>query len=395
MNIVRLEHCVISLPMPLLPVVEDVGWWQGRDGSAANGPYRNNFPRRHSLADYQALSRFADRLSTRIVLGMVMGEWDRTNFLKDLPGATWMGAEWNNRLNQGPWLDEAADYLNSHSSHLEIALHGICHEFWHNGKMQRSEFHDTDNRMRPAALVRRHLDAYASLLEQNGLTKFPRLFVPPALYHSFGNGEDSIQALLHDYGIRYVTTRFSRARRYSEPVHPNMTWECGVTILERGLSPVDWDVPASPPVWNEPGPILPLHWGNLLHPDPGRNAEIVDAWASLLLEKTAGVERILAEGTASCWRQAGVFFLAEMHRQEETVVIDLGALPDMAAFFGPFFLKIQEEKPMNLICTGAEIIRDEVSLEHIRILKLLPEKGQREIVLSFKGEITKKSSVTP
>jgi hypothetical protein len=387
MNTVQLKHFLISLPMPLFPVIEDVGWWQGRDGSENNEPYRNNFPRRHCLADYQALVRFADRLSTRIALGMVLGEWDRINFLKDLPGGTWMETKWNNHPNQGPWLDEAADYLRTHSTHLEIALHGICHEFWQDGKMQRSEFHDPDNRMRPEALVRRHLDAYASLLQQNGLPDFPRLFIPPALYHSFGNGEDSIQAVLHDYGIRYVTTRFSRARRYTEPIHPGITWECGVAILERGISPVDWDVPTSPPLWNEPGPILPLHWGNLLHPDPDRNAEIVDGWASLLLEKTAGVERIVTEDTASCWRQAAAFFLAEMHRQERTVIIDLGALPDMAALTGPFYVKIQEERPMDLTCTGAAILFDVTASDHIRTLKLLPEKRRRKIVLAPKEKI--------
>ncbi len=382
MKTVQLEHHTVSLPLPLFLVVEDVGWWQGHDGSAGNEPFRNNFPRRHCLADYRALARLAERLSMRIALGMVLGEWDRTDFLKDVPGATWMGASWDNRANRGPWLAEAADYLRGHGPRLEIALHGICHEFWQEHRMQRSEFHDPENRMRPAGLVRRHLDAYAVLLEQNGLQGFPRLFIPPALYHSFGNGDDSIQALLHGYGIDYVTTRFCRARRYSEPIHPSLTWECGVAILERGVSPVDWNVPASPPVWNEPGPILPLHWGNLLHADPDRNGEIVDGWALMILAKTAGLDRILADDLACCWRQAAVYFLAGMRGEGPAVVIDLGDVPDMAALSGAFSLKIREENPMGWACTGAEIILDTVAPDHIRTLNLLPEKGRGKIVLS-------------
>ncbi len=378
-----LEQNVISLPMPLFLVIEDVGWWQGYDGSADNEPYRNNFPRRHCLADYMALVRMAKRLSMRIVLGMVLGEWDRTNFLRHIPGATWMGGSWDNRINQGPWLDEAAAYLLDEQSHLEIALHAICHEFWQGGVMERSEFHDGENVMRPKALVRSHLDAYAELLHQNGLTGFPRLFIPPALYHSFGNGEDSIQALLHGYGIEYVTTRFLRARQYTEPIHPCLTWECEVAIMERGLSPVEWDVPASPPVWNDPGPIVALHWGNLLHPDPERSVETVDAWAEMILEKTSSLDRILSQDLASCWRQAAACYLAGMQTEGRTVVIDLRNIPALPSLTGAFFLKIREEKPGGWDCAGAEILSDTLSSDHIRTLKLLPEKAGQKVVLSL------------
>jgi hypothetical protein len=383
MKTVQLGQHEISLPMPLFLVIEDVGWWQGYDGSENNEPYRNNFPRRHCLADYRALARLAERLSMRIALGMVLGEWDRTNFLKDVPGATWMGDSWDNRANQGPWLAEAETYLQEQSANLEIALHGICHEFWQDGRMQRSEFHDGEDRMRSADLVRSHLDAYAVLLEQNGLPAFPRLFVPPALYHSFGNGEDSIQALLHDYGIEYVTTRFSRARKYAEPMHPCLTWECGVAILERGLSPVDWDVPTSPPVWNEPGAILPLHWGNLLHPDPDRSADIVDGWAAMLLEKTGCLERILSQDLASCWRQAAAYYFCGMRREGRAVIVDLRNIPDLPCLAGTFSLKIKEKDTATWICQGAKILSDTVNSDQIRTLKLLPEKGRREVVLSL------------
>jgi hypothetical protein len=54
---VAVNKLVVSLPMPIFLVVEDVGWWQGRDGSANNEPFRIGFTRRHCLADYQALGR--------------------------------------------------------------------------------------------------------------------------------------------------------------------------------------------------------------------------------------------------------------------------------------------------------------------------------------------------
>lgn len=276
MNYLTYKNVEVFLPMPIFPVIEDVGWWQGEDGSAAQQPYRNAFPRRHCLADYQALARLADKLGVRIGLGMVLCEWDRNNMLADIEGATWMGNRWNNQINQGPWLDEVAEYLRHKRDSFELGIHALCHEFWHAGKMERSEFHDRYGNMRPRQVIKSHLEAFGAILEQNGFSEFPRLFFPPALYHSFGNNKDSIQALLHDYSIRYVITRFVQARRFAPPYHENITWECGVGLLERGLSPVPWNESACMPNWDFSGPILPLHWGNLLHPEPENNNDIVD-----------------------------------------------------------------------------------------------------------------------
>ena len=379
---ITLADTLVSLPLPVFLVVEDVGWWQGEDGSSKNQPYRNRFGRRHCLADYQALARLARRLSMRIALGMVMGEWDRTNFLSGVTGATWMGKVWDNTMNQGPWLEEAAGYLRDHRHLLEISLHGICHEFWQDGRMQRSEFHDQEGRMRPEAIVRSHLEAYGVLLTQNGLPDYPRLFIPPALNHSFGNGEGSMQTLLHAYGLDYVTTRFSRARQYSAPIHPDITWESGVVLLERGLSPVDWDVTASEPVWQGAGPILALHWGNLLHPDPERNGEIVDGWADMLLARTAGLDCILAADLAACWRQAAVYSLADMWQEAGSVIIDLGALPDLPCLSGPFYLKIEQGRPLTIHCSGARILSLENAAGNVRIVTLLPDHGRKRLVLS-------------
>jgi len=382
MKQIRLSDTVISVPMPIFLVIEDVGWWQGIDGSLRNEPYRNRFARRHCLADYQALTRLAKRLSMRIALGMVMGEWDRTNFLKDVAGATWMGKAWDNKVNQGPWLEETAQYLRDHNHFLEIALHGICHEYWQDGQMQRSEFHDQDGRMRPRPVIQRHLEAFATLLEQNGWHGFPRLFIPPALNHSFGNKDNSIQAVLHSFGIKFVTTRFDRANQYSAPAHQNLTWEGEVGLLERGSSPVSWDRAASPPVWPGTNPILPLHWGNLLHREPQRNNEIVDSWADMLLAKSAGLDCILAEDLASCWRQAAVFYLADLQRNQRGMTIDIRTIPDLSIFSGPFFVKTHERQSKSWNCSGAEIISSKRGTDHINILKILPNK-EKEVVNIF------------
>jgi len=384
MKRISLGDVEVYLPMPVFPVVEDVGWWRGEDGSAKHQPYRNAFARRHCLADYQALVRFARRLGVRIGLGMVLGEWDRYNVLKNVNGATWMGRAWDNRANQGPWLDEAADYLRSNLDVLEPGLHGLCHEFWNRGKSERSEFHDQNGIMRSPRVIRAHLDAFTSILEHNGFSEFPRLFFPPALNHSFGNGRESIQAILQEYGIRYVVTRIGKARQFAPPKHETMTWECGVGILERGLSPVPWHESASTPAWDFSGPILALHWGNLLNIEPELNTNVVDAWARMLLDRTAGPEYILSEDFSACWRQTAWCSFANLVIAHGTVIFDCDQRPqDMPGGSGPFWLKMKSSRQPALVVHGAQILSDRLGDSNIRSLQLLPvnNTGRVELIL--------------
>ena len=372
----------VSLPMPVFPVIEDVGWWQGESGAAVGQPYRNAFPRRHCLADYQALVQLARRLGVRIAMGMVLCEWDRSNYLARVPGATWMGSHWDNRNNQGPWLEEAALYLRDQQDFLEIGLHGLGHEFWCDGRMERSEFHDRQGNMRPRPVIESHLKAYGVLLEQNGFSDFPRLFIPPALYHSFGNGEESIQALLYDYGIRYVITRFAKAKQFLPPQHKKISWECGVGLLERGESPVPWNQYASQPAWDFCGPILPLHWGNLLHPDPARNSEIIEGWAQLLLEGTAGLDHILVKDLETCWSQAAAVYFGRLYSDDESIIVDLQSLPDdLSDDNGAVILKVRGRRPLSFDSRGAQVVSKCLAQDNMYSLQQLPDEKKAVITI--------------
>ena len=383
MTHVTVKDIEIYLPLPIFPVIEDVGWWQGEDGSAMQQPYRNGFPRRHCLADYQALAHLADKLGTRICLAMALGEWDRNNILAAVPGATWNGEYWDNRMNQGPWLDETAEYLRSRHKSFELALHALCHEFWHERTMDRSEFHDSNGIMRSRTIIRSHLEAFGTILEQNGFSQFPRIFIPPALNHSFGNGKNSIQAILRQFGIDYVITRFCRARQFTPPHHQKMTWECGIGLFERGLSPVAWNASASPAHWDFSGSILPLHWGNLLHPDPEQNIDIVNAWAELLLAGSSGPERVLAADFSSCWSQAAAFYFGKLLLDGDSVIVDLQDLPpELPNTNGSFCLKIRNCLGDPSV-KGAKIVFGRPNSGNIRILQLEPYKGVKAIQLFF------------
>lgn len=380
--VLSMGNLTLSLPMPIFVVIEDIGWWQGEDGSADNQPFRNAFPRRHCLEDYRAVLRLARRLKMRIALGLVLGEWDRLNLLAGVVGATWQAKDWDNRLNQGPWLDEAAQFLRENQEWLEIACHGLCHEFWREGKLERSEFHDADGWMRPTDLVKNHLAAYAEILADYSLPGFPRIFLPPALHHSFGNGENSIQALLAEFGTRHVITIFSRARQYSAPLHPKITWECGVGLLERGLSPVPWHQVAAHPSWDGKNPVLALHWGNLLHLDPAKNIVVVDNWADMLLSLSESMEYVLADDYNACWSQAAVWHLVTPVVSRGRIVMDLRGLNHVPGFNGLVVVKIKCTADQTWHCRGGKLVscqRDSSGMATVT-LRCLPSQTILEIV---------------
>ncbi|MGB5156959.1 hypothetical protein [Desulfobacterium sp. N47] len=293
----------LTIPMPLHVVVDDVGWWSGKDGSSFNQPYRSGMGRDHLPEDYIALAALGKMLNMKILAGFVLCEWDKTNLLKQLPSSTWMGKDWDNTGTRCEHKERAAGIIRNESDHIEIALHGIGHEFRINGKMHRAEFHDQECRMRSKSEIKKHLEFFFKLMEQYHLTQFPVAFIPPALKHSFGNGEQGFQKLLSEYGIRYVTTRFDKARQFSKPLHPKITWESGVLLLDRGKPEPSWNEIGRDPVFAFDRPLLTLHWANILHQNPEKNLSVINNWVDFI-QKGAKTHRILlSRDMQSCFTQ--------------------------------------------------------------------------------------------
>lgn len=321
------ENMPITVPPPLLVVMEDVGWWSGFSGPGANEPFRTGMGRMHVPEDYTALVRLARALNTQILLGFVLCEWDRDGMLRDLPSATWQGRNWTGYRIDRSIQDEAASILNDHSDALALALHGVGHEFWAAGRMSRTEFHDDLGTLREKSVIQQHLSYFGRLLESSGIkSPFPKVFIPPALRHSFGNGTDGFQKMLADVGIEYVLTVFGKARQHHAPLSDRVTFECGVTLIERGLSPVAWDTVAATPRFDFSQPVLPLHWANLLHPDPSKNAEVADAWASFLREGASLHGVIVLPSVMESLVQTVCHHLIRLVPSPDSVTVDLSGL---------------------------------------------------------------------
>jgi hypothetical protein len=126
---------------------------------------------------------------------------------------------------------------------------------------------------------------------------------------------------------------------------------------------------------------MALHWGNLLHPDPQRNSEIVDGWADMLLRQTTGAEWILAGDAAACWRQSAVSELAVCRCDGRSLCLDLRAIPNLGCFKGPFYLKIFGGGHHVWQCVGGRLGPEEKGAGGSVTLSVLPEKDAERVTL--------------
>lgn len=296
------DELKVTIPMPIQIVIDDVGWWSGEDGNERQQPYRTGINRNHVPADYQAIVDLGTKLGVRPQAATILCEWDRENILRDVPTITWMREKWDNSKWVGPWLDEAAEIIRNSQNHYELTLHGVGHEYWHDENMTRAEWADSSGQMRALDQVELHLDYFEKLLDQNQLGSFPTSFVPTAFLHGFGLTGDhqiSMAGVLKKRGVDYINTPFNNMHNAEGAQFGLFGIDSGVITVDRGEDLLDWDVFGEKPSGVLTGATCGLHWPNLLHADPSRNSEIVDAWVKLLKPYNNKPETLLAKNSLS------------------------------------------------------------------------------------------------
>ena len=224
----------IFIPMPIQVVIDDVGWWSGKDGSKKQEPYRTGINRNHVPNDYLAIAELGRELGIRPQAAIILCEWDKKNILRQLPTSTWMSEKWDNSKWVGQWLEETAEIIRNNKNHFELTVHGIGHEYWEGGNFTRAEWTDSKGQMRPQDQVELHLDYFEKLMNQHNLGSFPNSFVPTAFRHSFGPSEGrniSLAEILEKRGIM--------SKIFFEPVHlskfysKNMNKKISLPVTEK------------------------------------------------------------------------------------------------------------------------------------------------------------------
>ncbi len=365
----------VTIPAPLIVVIEDVGWWNGFDGSAVNQPFRTGIGRGHCSEDYRTLVKLGKELGIQIIAGFAWCEWDRFNVLKKTPTATWMGEQWDNPEKNSPFFEETIDIINNNPAHIELAFHGLGHEYWKDDIPQRTEFHDLHGNMRSENDIKNHFHCFEEIYQKSGIkAALPVIFIPPALKHSFGNQYSGFQKILNDYGYKVVITAFDKAKQHSDPLYKNFTKECGITLVERGLSPVKWNEVAAQPVFSFQWPVLGLHWSNILHLDPQKNDRIIKMWAGFLKEGVKNHGLILLSGAKEAIVQLIYSRLSEISMYENGVTIDITKAQNVLPAFPDANLHIKVDiNPEDTIKVGGGVIASSKTNERFeKVLKIIP-----------------------
>lgn len=381
----------VFIPMPLQVVIDDVGWWSGKDGHEIGEPYRTGIGRDHVPADYQAIVDLGKGLGIRPQAATILCEWDKENILRDLPSSTWMGRNWDNSRWVGPWMDEAAGIIRSNEKHFELTLHGIGHEFWEGEKFTRAEWHDTDGVMRPQEEVEKHLDYFEKLMKQHNLGPFPKSFVPAAFLHSFGPsaaGRTGLATILKKRGVNYINTPFGSVFNKERISYGIFGIDDGVMTVDRGRDEFPWKAFPGDPSKELTGPTCGMHWPNMLHPDPLRNGEVVQKWIDYLKPYNERPDMMLAPDSLFFQHQLVHHILTKTAVNGNVVELDFSAVDELPSPIGQqeLIMKIVTAMPARFGSADIRIRLQELQKEkeYIYILKLTRKRGRRKVSIMVK-----------
>lgn len=304
--------------MPVQIVIDDVGWRQGNDGSDRDQPYRTGMNRLHVPEDYHAIADLGEALAIRPLAMLTLSEWDVDDRLAEIPSASWMGRQWRNPAGPFDWCEPCASVFRDRANHIEPGFHGLGHEFWLDGRMQRAEFCDRQGNPRPTTEITARFDLYAELFKRHRLGPLPTWLVPTAFLHLYApDHPGALAAVARRYGIGAISTPFHRCSFQKPPEHPLLGFDHGLPTVDRGYDPFDWNAvgPTVDQTMLRDQPILGMHWPNLLHEDPARNGEVVRGWVDALDTFGRGFGRLLS-------RDSRAFLEQLLHSCFTTVTLD-------------------------------------------------------------------------
>lgn len=363
------------IPMPIQVVIDDVGWWSGKDGNTIQEPYRTGIPRDHKPADYEAIALLGRSLGIRPQAAMILCEWDKKNILRKLPTSTWMGKNWDNSKWVGDWQEEAADIIRSNKANFEITLHGIGHEYWEDGKFTRAEWADRNGKMRPREEVEKHLDYYGKLMNQHKLGPFPVSFVPTAFLHGFGvtPGNDiSMAEILKKHGVTYINTPFRGMYNAKAASHVIFGFDSGVMTIDRGRDLMNWDATGRLPEGKISGPTCGMHWANLIHTDPSRNREIVESWVKILAPHKENYETMLAPDSAFFQKQLAHNVCTRISLKEKNLEFDFKETDSLPALNKDLFtLKVKSTENISFGSNNLKILEKTMTRKNNHIIHTL------------------------
>lgn len=277
----------IIIPESFILIVDDVGWWLPHNKRLYSATWKDgeiDRERPYCLDDYRSLVEIGKALDMRVLCGFTIGEWDRDRVIAGVPNASALGKNWTNSevLDHTELLDEARDYINSNSDHIEMAVHGLNHMFWtDSGERIPAEYYHDENGKRVMLTpdsARKHLDAWFDIYNRNGFKASVDKFIPCCFRYNYSNGDGELSYILKDYGIKYVSTIFS-SMNYDTPKAPSMACiENGILTTDRTKDTVNWAIMDATPPKELKSTTFGAHWPAFVSRDHNDNMKTVARW---------------------------------------------------------------------------------------------------------------------
>ncbi len=270
-NISYLKQSVFVAPTAILPVIDDLGWTEGKDLRKIGGPSRLIVDKKVDLSDYKNLVDISEESGCRLVGLFVMSDYDKENICADEGynrpiknfDLTEHGTNWDNKKNISKSNDEIMEYIKIHSSNIEFGLHGIRHEQFNNDGYINAEWADrfTGNSWGKENTII-HCEVFEKILRQyftKEVCSFPYFFVPPS--HAFDMNDVESIRILNDYGIKYMSSSCHGQPSMKEIINSGR-FNHGILMLDRTEVCVPEKIGYAPKNLSFVNPILGTHFPN-------------------------------------------------------------------------------------------------------------------------------------
>ncbi len=350
----------VRIPMGFVLEMDDVGWIDGRDYTKEGKASRSGLDRNHCIEDYEYLKALTEKTGKRIAAAIVVGDWDRENFLRGEVGFTHEPHTWDQKSRvDWDYHRKCLDVLEN--ANVDYMVHGVLHgRYDENGKriteceyMQINRFPDGSHTRSalPEAEFRRHLDMFFKLYNSWGLKQKIKGFVIPC-GNSFSDEEstEKMAKVLSEYGICYWANSFPHF-----PEGTTLKVYHGVACFRWGQAKpgIPWDTLSAnaferPVFTKETSPKFSCfqgtHWTNHLNLDPKKNLDNLPGWLDLYERQSQHFGSVLSDGLAEAVNQHFYYEFAEMNWEGSRLCLDLSEVLHQAldCHKKEFFLSVKK-----------------------------------------------------
>ena len=357
-----------KIPLAVQIVMDDFGWFYGKNELAEGGPARTAICRDHTEEDYRVINELGRRLGMKIVCGFTIGEWDKDNRLRGMKHATPNEESWDRKSAID--MEKARRFFEiiEESEYIDIAFHGLMHSFWTDGENYGNprEFYyyelpegATERRVDypcvpvSADYVDSHLKAWFDIYNAWGFSKPVKTFISPAGLHRDRQKVLDYAEKIKKYGILYWKNGWDGFTGFTEVFDNVIFLECGDDFLD--FDAIDVEPDALPPFHGRTA-VFGNHWPNFLRSEPSKNFDFLDRWERFFARIADTYGLMLSKDIAFAATQAQFKRHAKARFADGVLTIDVSAVfgTGAAGLLDSFYLSFtRDHTPLS--CEGGEI----------------------------------------